>query len=477
MPWTSLARPSTESQLMNRKTRPSAAVVLTRGDGDALEVLLVERNPELRFFGGYWAFPGGVVEGADGTLESGPEAELVALTACARRELAEEVGVALDDSIAELCSITTPPFAPVRYETRFFHAQLPAGQEPSVCDDELTDCRFWRPAEALQEWRQGNVLIVPPVLLMLERMRSGALGDMLAEIRAEAQELARGKLHPVRFSPGILLAPLQTATKPPATTTNTLLVGEEQFYVVDPGTQDAAEYARLRRMIDEYLALGRSLEGILLTHHHPDHVGSVGALSQDYGATVLAHEITLERIPRDYVRAEVLTDGDRIPLGHSPDGAEDWHLQVHHTPGHAVDHLAFHESRYQTLVAGDLCSVLSTMVIDPPEGHLATYLMSLERMAELPISTIYPAHGPAQRDGNRMLRHLIAHRLKREGRLRAALSGEWQSVAELLVVVYDDTDPKLHALAERSMVAHLLKLEEEGFVVGSDECWRLSTDA
>ena len=132
------------------EVRIAAAVVLTRGHGPDLEIYLVERNPELRFFGGYWACPGGVLEADD----EGDGTRVDALRRCAARELAEEVELSVDASrLTEICTITTPELAPVRYETLFLLGQLDRDESPHVTPGELVAGRFWKPATALDAWR------------------------------------------------------------------------------------------------------------------------------------------------------------------------------------------------------------------------------------------------------------------------------------------------------------------------------------
>ena len=480
--------------------RDAASVLLTRGEGDGLEVFLVERSPELRFFGGYWAFPGGVVDARD--MCDGADAEL-ALRRCAVRELFEETGVlagelaprlatdaraALRDRLLEsgaepgasaawdsaidglplqeltVClRITTPDFVPVRYRTVFYQLELPAGEAPGALSGELAQGAWLRPAAALERWRRGELLLVPPVLFQLELIAEhGLAGALLAGARA-AEELERGRLHPIRHSPGIFAAPLCTPTVPPATTTNTYLVGEERIWVVDPATYEERERARLFAAMDEWLAAGRRFEGILLTHHHADHVGAVNETSRRYGLDVRAHALTLDRIPPGFRRGAPLADGDELELGRAPDGSPDWKLRALHTPGHDRGHLCFLESRYGALLAGDMLSTLSTIVIDPPEGHLVTYLASLERLLAEPVSFVHPAHGMAWRDGHELVRQYLAHRAEREQELVAALERAGpRAPAQLVPEVYADTPEELWPLAERSLLAGLLKLEQEG---------------
>ena len=151
-----------------------------------------------------------------------------------------------------------------------------------------------------------------------------------------------------------------------------------------------------------------------------------------------------------------------IPLGVAPDGTPGWHLEVMHTPGHARDHLCFIDSRYRAAIVGDMLSTISTIIIDPPEGHMATYLRELERLLTRPMSTLYPAHGPAHRDGHALLRQFIAHRRGREQKVIAALSRAPQSLEALLPTAYGDVAPAVYGAALRSLLAGLEKLAEDG---------------
>ncbi|MBL8728292.1 MAG: MBL fold metallo-hydrolase [Planctomycetes bacterium] len=509
---------------MSRRT--AAALLITRGDGGSLEVFLAERSPELRFFGGYWALPGGTV--GDEDRVHGDEA--AALAACAHRELFEETGlvrhtlpasrtdgdslrdlreqlladeargreatpppgpspwpaliagVAPPKPLRELCRIETPPFAPVRYDTVFFHVPLAectagtAGPRPDVWPGELQRGRWWLPQQALASWRNGDLLLVPPVVILLEHLaRAGSFAAFADAIAHTAHEYAAGRLHQVRFSPGIVMAPLRTPTLPPATTTNCYIVGHEKLWVVDPGSPHQSEQLRLVRLLEELTRGGATLEGILLTHHHVDHVGGVNALSGALDLPVRGHPLTLSRLEPGFRAGAALDDGMRVPLGTTPDGRPGWELLALHTPGHDRGHLCFRESRYGSMLVGDMLSTVSTIIVDPPEGHLATYLQSLERLAQSPMTTLYPAHGPALRDGHKLVAKYLRHRRQRESALLGALSTTGRTVEELLPQVYWDADPKLFPFAARSLLAGLHKLQEEGRATGIAGRWALAT--
>lgn len=493
--------------------RIATAVLLTRGEADAAEVFCVLRSPELRFFGGYWALPGGVLDPSDGVVDSAGQGHVeddAVLARCGLRELFEETGVlptalaaATDDAsrdalrrallageadagtrfralvdahpraleaVRSLGTLTTPAFAPVRYRTRFLHIALPRGADapavwPASLQRELVDGRFGHVDQWLAPWRRGELLIAPPVLFLLGELQRLGLARFVAEIGAEFHALEAGRMHTIRNVPGISMAPLATVTLPPATTTNAYIVGEARLYVVDPAPTDPRELVRLEDMLDARVAAGARIEGVLLTHHHSDHVGGAAAIARRYGVPVLAHAETLARLDLAAVTTRALVDGEELALGDAPDGSLDWRLTALHTPGHAVGHLCFQESRYGALLAGDLVSTVSTIVIDPADGgHLATYLESLRRVRERGLGVLHPAHGPVASDGAAALTRYIEHRAQRERLLVAALVSDVPiDMVPLLRIVYADlTDERLLPIAARSLRAGLVKLVEEG---------------
>jgi glyoxylase-like metal-dependent hydrolase (beta-lactamase superfamily II) len=146
-----------------------------------------------------------------------------------------------------------------------------------------------------------------------------------------------------------------------------------------------------------------------------------------------------------------------------------------YTPGHALDHVCFLESRYQAALVGDMLSTVSTIVIDPPEGHMRTYLDSLQRLLARPVKTVFPAHGPAHQNGRDQIRKLLEHRHLREQKIVQALEHGSRDLEQLLPEVYADTVPAAHPVAARSLLAGLIKLEEDGVCVRSGAGWSLTT--
>ncbi len=485
-----------------RTFRDAACIVLVRGEGRDLEVFWVRRGEAVPFQPGFMAFPGGKVDGADATFEmpSVPDDFERAARVCAVREALEETGVLVaHDGPVEAAAVAaareallagratlagvarehgwrlvpesltfagrwqTPVFAPVRFDTLFFLARLPEGQEPSVIPGELESGEWVKPLAALDRFRHGELTFAAPILWTLVALAEG--GGRLAERLAEGPARATTPVRRIELQWGVLLHPMPTRPLPPARHTNAYLIGERELALVDPGSGEPEHLRELFALTDHLAAEGRRVTMIVVTHHHPDHTGGVAASREHFGARVVGHRLLAERLPLDVV----VKDGDWLPLA---PGLSDWTLQVLETPGHTRDSISLWHRARRALFVGDLLpGGAGTVVIDPPDGDMRDYLASLERCAALEPATLWPAHGSPSGAAVRRIRALIEHRLLRERRVLAALGAEPRSLAELVPGVYDDTPRELWAWAERSLLAHLEKLAREGRARSEGERW------
>lgn len=143
--------------------RQAATVILLRGGAFTLEVLLVKRTEKARFMGGVWVFPGGAVDDDDGDS---------AHRAAAVRELSEEAGVMLGDpqALVEFSRWITPEEVTVRFDTRFFLAELPEGQEPAVDGEECVEEGWFTPRGALDAFGREEIVLVFPTIKHLEQL-------------------------------------------------------------------------------------------------------------------------------------------------------------------------------------------------------------------------------------------------------------------------------------------------------------------
>jgi 8-oxo-dGTP pyrophosphatase MutT (NUDIX family) len=169
--------------------REAATVILLRGGNSALEVLLVKRNPNARFMGGVWVFPGGALDRGDRDHDGPPASDPAAPhRAAALRELHEEASVSIDDpgSLVEFSRWITPAQITVRFDTRFFLAALPDGQHPAVDGEECVDLGWFTPAAALDAHRRDELALVFPTIKHLEQL--GAFASV-----AELIDFASGR--------------------------------------------------------------------------------------------------------------------------------------------------------------------------------------------------------------------------------------------------------------------------------------------
>jgi glyoxylase-like metal-dependent hydrolase (beta-lactamase superfamily II) len=235
--------------------------------------------------------------------------------------------------------------------------------------------------------------------------------------------------------------------------TNTYLVGAgEEYAVIDPGPADERH---MQALLD---AAPGPIRYILVTHTHRDHSPGATPLKAATGAALLGRTTPhLHWQDAAFAPDRELRHDDRITVG--PGST----LRVIHTPGHASNHLCFLLEEERILFTGDHIIQGSTVVIDPPDGDMGAYLSSLESLLREPLDYLAPGHGTLMPQPYEAIRGLIQHRLRRESKVLRALPRQHPADLPTLVrSVYDDVPAQLHALAERSLLAHLLKLETEG---------------
>jgi endoribonuclease LACTB2 len=305
----------------------------------------------------------------------------------------------------------------------------------------------------------------PPAGSPVEELYRRARQALAADHQADASGAPVG---PFSVAPGVDAVALRTPTLPPATHTNSYLVGAAELIVIDPASPYAGERAALDAALDARVAAGQRVVGIWLTHHHHDHVAGAAHLAARFGVPVAAHARTAALLEGRVRVDQRLDDGQAIVLAGDPPRR----LRAVFTPGHAPGHLCFFEEETGSLVAGDMVAGIGTILVEPTEGDMRAYLASLARLEALAPSRLLPAHGPIIEDAVGRLRAYAAHRLWREARVLAALRQRGRADAAALVPeAYADADPAVYPLAERSLVAHLVKLEQDGAVRRDGDRW------
>ena len=452
-----------------RPRESASGIVVAHDPADGWRLLLGLRSRRSRFMPGHLACPGGALDLQDDPSSPG------AYLRCVSRELREETGleIAVEDWIKAGERIT-PPLFPVRFRTLFFVAGLPAGLDgdrlrPANAENE--ELRIVPARRVLAEWDRGKTRVPPPVLPILRALADGSsspLEQMAREI-AEVNRLEQ-RAPRIEFTPGVWMLPQRTPTLPPATHTNVWMPGGRRFVIVDPGSDDAGELGRLLEVVGRRRRLGHEPEAVLLTHHHRDHVGGAAEVARELELSLRADAGVLEGLGRaaDDRRSAPLEEGEELDL----DGMS---LRVHRTPGHAPGHLAFHLPEQRLLIAGDLVSGISTILIDPVGGEMGTYLDSLARMQELDCRMLLPGHGPPLPGGE--LARVIGHRRGRERAILALLGDGPRALDSIAREAYRELPQMPLQLTRRQTLSHLLFLEKRGRVRREDaagESWRLA---
>jgi glyoxylase-like metal-dependent hydrolase (beta-lactamase superfamily II) len=254
----------------------------------------------------------------------------------------------------------------------------------------------------------------------------------------------------VRIEPGLRVV---TAPNPGFMTvdgTNQYLLGDTHLTMIDAALGVGPNLDRLRVELESG---GASVVQILLTHIHPDHLGGALELRSEFGARLGMHSSR-----RGYAGVEpdwTYEDGDEIAFDAGV-------LRVVHTPGHESGHCCFYEPSRRWLFTGDHVVGQGTVVIAPPDGDMAAYIESLERLLALPATLLLGGHGPVVRDPRSKIQEYIAHRRMREEQVLECVRAGHGKIPEIVAILYRDVDPVLHVVAEKSVHAHLLKLIGEG---------------
>ena len=400
---------------------------------------------------------------------------------------------------------------PRRFDVRFMVAKIPPDQMAIADEGEQFEPEWIAPKQGLARFERGEFKLIFPTIRTLQSLATFSFADDVIahcqslsqttlpfflpragylcgqDSRHTADEMQYGELQLVcpdgqiqhhldwqTNRPVPLLKHVQRLTCPnpgvmTGPGTNTYIIGEHnQFVVIDPGPDDKEHIERIAAIV------GPHLTHILCTHSHPDHHPGAKRLQQlaaNHGAA--RAPIMGLSMPCPYMQSNgrprdtqyetpnawqfdpdvVLRDGQCLSVGDST-------LRAIHTPGHASNHLCFLLEEDQLLFSGDHILNGVTPIINPPDGDMQAYLDSLHRLATLNFNFIFPAHGYVLAPAKLAIQKLIAHRLKREAKVIAALTSHGDSDLDVLVkAVYDDVDVRLHPAAKRSLLAHLVKLK------------------
>ena len=261
------------------------------------------------------------------------------------------------------------------------------------------------------------------------------------------------------------------------TGTQVHLIGTTDLAVIDPGPDTPGHIDALVAAIG-----GRPVRAILITHTHRDHSPGSRPLAQATGAPIVGcAPLALDdgglrsdaSFDRDYAPNRVLAEGESV-------SGEGWTLTALATPGHTSNHLAFALPEAQdaagALFTGDHVMGWSTSIVSPPDGDMAAYMASLEKLMHRTDRIYYPAHGDPVESPQRLVRGMLGHRKQREGQILRLLRGAPATIPDMVARMYVGLDPRLFPAAERSVLAHLIDLRDRYLVTDDAALWRSAAE-
>ncbi len=259
--------------------------------------------------------------------------------------------------------------------------------------------------------------------------------------------------------------------------TGVYIVGARDVAVIDPGPDIPAHVAALKRALE-----GRRVTHILVTHTHSDHSPAAAPLKEWSGAPTYAFGPHGSGKADEGVRVEEGGDRAFVPDMRVKDGdvieGDGFRLECVYTPGHTSNHMCYALEEEKSLFTGDHVMGWSTTVVTPPDGDMAAYMASLRKLLARDDRILYPTHGGPVSDPKPFLQAYIDHRLEREAQIAACLRDGIAAIPEMVARIYADVDRRLHPAAARSVLAHLIQMQQEGRVAvdgaGAEARYRLA---
>jgi glyoxylase-like metal-dependent hydrolase (beta-lactamase superfamily II) len=254
--------------------------------------------------------------------------------------------------------------------------------------------------------------------------------------------------------------------------TGVYIVGGDEVAVIDPGPDMPEHVEALKRAL-----AGRRVTHILVTHCHSDHSPAAKPLKAWSGAKTYAfgpHGSGRDDGPT----VEAGGDMDFVPDVRVKDGeiiaGKGFTFEGVHTPGHTSNHMCFALKEEQALFTGDHIMGWSTTVVTPPDGDMAQYMASVKKLIARDDKILYPTHGAPITDPKPFLSAYLEHRLEREAQILACIRDGVATIPDMVARLYVDVDKRLHPAASRSVLAHLIQLQQESRVVNDGGRYRLA---
>ncbi len=430
-------------------------------------IFAVRRQPHLNAFPGYESFPGGKIDLDDSTSQHSAQflreldgQKIHALV----REIEEELGYDLPGGIVSgqvtsvkfLAMALAPSLVPVRFRLHFFRIDLKTRPLFTPDSGEFANTYWETPQQVLNRFLKGDALMVPPLRRVLEKLSINPQGQDFGDLSSQFNE----DNYVPRLEPlsGLHIFPVPSNTFPPEKRTNAFLLGDNNSpqILVDPSPESPEVLEKLRQTLRQ-----GKVSALFLTHHHHDHHEHAPELAKALNVPIWMSEDTLARITQeqgsDYfsgLQVETKQAGDRLTYWKGEA------VRVYLVPGHDAGQLALAPESLRWFIVGDLIQSVGTVVISAPEGNMASYFKTLEKIIDLAPAVIVPSHGTPMRSSFR-LQATLQHRRERE-KVILELYADGKTETEILDTIYHGIDEQLLPYAMKNIKSHLVKLQQEG---------------
>ena len=426
------------------------------------QVFIGHRQVYLKAFPGYLSFPGGKIDKEDSTepytcqflRDHHPQ---IMRGLC--REIQEEIKFDLEQSIGnnqvsqftKIGEALTPPITNLRFHTYFFHIKLKVKPKFFVSKSEFKFANWTFYENLILDFQKGKNLLAPPTLKVLKFLNNKEKAPFYFE------GVQKDKLLVLEFISGMKQIPVKSDTLLPATHTNAFILGDKSkgVFLIDPSPNSRDELDKLMNTLSDY-----KLDGMFLTHHHPDHYEHSNKIAKLLKVPIFLSKDSFNRIcdsrSVDYFKGVQTKFVSQDQVLTTWKGREIFVCEI---PGHDKGHLGLAPRSMEWFLVGDLIQGIGTVVIAEPEGSMKEYFNTLKKVIALNPKIIIPSHGLPLGTTFRLC-ETLKHRQMREEQV-FNLVKENKNSEQILPIVYENIPPELHKYAIKTIESHITKLKEE----------------
>ncbi len=432
------------------------------------EVFSIVRQDFLRTFPGYTAFIGGKVDPEDyddaiynlEVLDKHPLHLMNALV----RETKEEAGIEVDrlveqghvTSVDFIGRAVSPDFNPYRFNTYFYRVSFTEKPIFHIDQNEVKSFRWTLPSKIIEEWKRGELMMVPPVRYFFEALCEDVYfkKEIVFENRFDLEKIVPW----IESIHGLVQVMPLSNTVPPAQRTNAFILGDNEKVLVDPSPKNEEELSKFLETISDF-----NINKILITHHHKDHHQFSTKIAKKLNCEMVMSQYTLDRCLSVYgenyfvnMKTSTVKEGDILTQWLGED------IILVEVPGHDEGQLAIMPKSAKWFLAGDLFQGVGTVVVGGEEGCMIKYLATLKKVIALKPACVIPSHGIAL-GGTHILEKTYEHRIFREKQV-LEMFNEGLSEDEMLKRIYFNIPEKILKYARANIQSHLKKLKVEGHI-------------